>query len=202
MSYLTFCSGFLPLTLYLVYRRHLLIGDIQFIKPFIWLTAGLSLYQLIFTLYYGIDLALGLYLYPLIEFIVLFYFFYNVMSGEYRLLFYLFIGIFLTGCLFFIFTDTIVVGRIKLTYNTFILLFIFTFGLLWPMHLLNGPQKPPLETKASFWFLTGILFYHCCTFAGSTLNATIGVNAEVLAIGATPVLNLFLMMSVWRSRLS
>lgn len=204
---LTNIIGFFPLFLYLVKKRKLL-KEIDFVVPLLWLVAIASFYELVVTLLFRISTKYWFRLYLLLEFCVLFYFFYKLFSGRYKYLFRVFgIGYLLTflGLLFVwdvwsnLSTDSYL--------STFESIFVFTFSFLWFRDLFTNLQLKSLWQSPTFYIISGLILYFTGTLFLFLLSDVIYSNKAIkfedywmLNVLFCFVFRLFLIISVWKGQ--
>ncbi len=199
--YLSFCCGLFPIIFYLASRKHPLSRDIHFITPFLWLTAITTLCEPLLSNYSDISPRSWFRVYYLLEFLSLYYFFFKLMRGAYKFLLYLFLLLFIAGNLYLSIAADKSTANTEYYYSSFMLLFVFSFALLWPMHTLANGSMPLREGRPSFWFVIGLLFYHSCLFALFLLKVLMNIDQYQLPLLTKIIFELILLISIWRARL-
>lgn len=204
---LSILLGFLPLIMYLVLSKKL-VNEISAILPFLILTFFSSLYEIIFTYFLKIDVSIWFKVNTLIEFLVLLFYFYKLLRGGYKWIYYFFGSIFFI-CLGFIILsgklDNFMDGDAYL--QAIESVFVITCVLLWMKYAFINMVEDSLFKYSHFYFVVGLLFYFTGTLFLFLLGSLILENGNQYFLEYWLV-NLFfniffkilLLIGIWKGR--
>ncbi|UUC43956.1 hypothetical protein [Flavobacterium cerinum] len=201
--------GFIPLVLFLIRKKQRQLPPLSsYIAPYIWLTFIASAYELIGTLILKLNSDIWFRSYLLLEFGVLFYFFYKVFKKRYRPLFYFFGAVFLLTFigLLFVWNDW---SNLKTdSYLSLIeAIFVYTFVILWFKDVFHNLSEQYLWNFPLFYFISGFIFYFSGTLFLFLMGDLIDENPElnfedfwVFNLILIIIKNIFLMVGIWRKQ--
>lgn len=205
--YITLFSGLFPL-LFLFIRKKAFDKEHPAI-PLLWLTAIGSLYEFIGSVLLKINTMYWFQLYPFLSFLTLYYFFFKLLKNNYknlfRVLFILFIAVYLVSFYFFCEESrfiTTALNRIPIT------VFVFTFSGLWFKNLFQKMEEPNLIQSDIFYFITGLIIYYSGTlFLFVASNFIYNSNLYffdfwIVNIIASFILRILLTTGVWKMKRS
>ena len=203
--YVVLFMGFVPLFLFLLKQKSL--NKMTPIVPFIGVTAIGSLYEFVGTRILQLDTAYWFQVYPLLEFLSLFYFFFCVLGNRYKIVFKVYFLLFFVSYLFSFFVWEEGQGKFKalIITSTFIRLFVIPLCLLWFKNLLATKNIYNLWKNNVFYFVSGFIFYYAFTFPLFLLSNSLLKNQLYLYdfwwvnILAVFVLRLSLIVGVFKS---
>jgi hypothetical protein len=162
LFYFAIVLGISPLILLKVLK----IKDFQifYIEPYLWLLFVSSIYELI-SYRLNIPSAYWFRFYILIDFLLLFYFYFLTLNKKYKLLFYSFLATFL-----FFYMYLLTVWDVKDTLRTdfyltvFETVFVLISSLLWFTTLFSELKETSLLRSPNYYFVAGFVFYYTGTF--------------------------------------
>ena len=162
--YLPFCLlgiflGFLPLSLFFLLEKKL-NREIKLIFPFLFLTFFSSMYELVFTIFLKIDASVWFKIYPLFEFFILAHYFYKLLKGKYKYMYFFFSLLYLACFGLIVFQGKMYSFMDGDSYLQVIeSVFIITAILLWMQYAFINLQQDSLLKYPHFYFISGLLFY-------------------------------------------
>lgn len=204
----TICYGFLPLLLFFSLRKKMTSDTFLFL-PFLALVFIASLYELIGTILLQYKVKYWFTLYDFLVFAALYHFYYTILKGQFRRLFFLFAIAFI-AITFFIslyhsFDDVLIYSSYYKGYQT---IFILTFSLLWFRKIFTDVMLISLKNEPAYYFISGLILYYCGTFFLFLLSNFMYVNDQrafhdywILNIILNLVLRTLLIVTVWKARL-
>lgn|SRR5690554_3338174 len=203
--YVVLFMGFVPMLLLLLKQKPL--NKIPPVAPFVGVTAIGSLYEFVGTRILQLDTAYWFQVYPLLEFLSLFYFFFRVIGNRYKTVFKLYFLLFFISYLFSFFVWEEGQGKFKalIITSTFMRLFVIPLCLLWFKNLLATKNIFNLWENNVFYFVSGFIFYYAFTFPLFLLSNSLLKNQLYLYdfwwinILAVFVLRLSLIVGVFKS---
>lgn len=170
--------GFVPLLLFFVLRKRL-VSEIWLILPYLILVFFSSLYELIFTYFLKIDVSIWFKIQTFIEFFVLMHYFFKLLQGNYRYIYYFY------GSIFILYFGYIVVdGKISnfMDGDSYLQviesLFVITSVLLWMKYAFINMVEDSLLKYSHFYFVIGLLFYFTGTLFLFLLGSLILENGN------------------------
>ncbi len=203
--YITLFSGLLPL-LFLFLRKKAFDKEHPAV-PLLWLTAIGSLYEFIGSVLLKINTIYWFQLYPFLNFITFYYFFFKLLKPNYkilfRILFILFLAVYLVSFYFFSEENkfiTTALNRIPIT------IFVFTFTALWFKNLFEKMEEQNLWQNDNFYFITGLIIYYSSTlFLFIASNFIYNSNLYffdfwIVNIIASLILRILLCIGVWKMK--
>ena len=203
--YITLFSGLLPL-LFLFIRKKAFDKEHPAV-PLLWLTAIGSLYEFIGSVLLKINTIYWFQLYPFLNFITFYYFFFKLLKPNYkilfRILFILFLAVYLVSFYFFSEENkfiTTALNRIPIT------IFVFTFTALWFKNLFEKMEEQNLWQNDNFYFITGLIIYYSSTlFLFIASNFIYNSNLYffdfwIVNIIASLILRILLCIGVWKMK--
>ena len=183
--------------------------------PLVVLTALATLYEFVGSKILEINTVYWFQLYPLIEFITLYYFFSSILP-EYRKFLRVFLPlaiIFYSASFFYLDEEN---KFVSLAINrNFIAVFALIFSSLWLKELFNKLKNlnpfekieiPNIWQNDIFYFVTGIAVYHTATFSLFLLSSFIFnsnlyfYNYWLVNLLATLFFRIFLIIGVWKMK--
>lgn len=167
---LAFILSAIPiLLLFLRKQLHDFKNELSAIKPFLWLLFIGAVYEIVFTHILRIPSSVWFTLYTLLEFMVLWYFFYKLLNyySTYLKTALLLIVIISTVALFYWEYEkhAQIEGYLAIPVS----IFIFTSSVLWFKSLFKAKDVIPLIQLPSFYFISGLVIY----FAGTVFVSLI-----------------------------
>lgn len=201
--------GFIPLVLFLIRKKQRqLPPQASFIAPFVWLTFIASAYELIVTLIFKVNTDVWFRTYLLLEFYVLFYFFFKVFKNRYRPLFYFFGTVFLLTFIGLLFVWNDWSHLLTDSYLSLIeAIFVYTFVILWFKDVFHNLSEQYLWNFPLFYFISGFIFYFSGTLFLFLMGDLIDENPElifedfwVFNMILNIIKNIFLMVGIWRKQ--
>lgn len=210
--YLYFCLlsiflGFLPLSFYFIVRNKL-NRDISLILPYLVLAFFSSFYELIFTICLKINASVWFKIYTSLEFFVLIHYFYKLLQGRYKQLYYFFSLLYLTCFGFIVFQGKIGNFMDGDSYLQVIeSVFVITVVLLWMKYAFINLQEDSLLKFPHFYFISGLLFY----FSGTLFLYLLGnlilqegaedfANFWLLNLFFNIFLKILILIGIWKAR--
>jgi hypothetical protein len=205
LLYLTFLAGLVPAALFYGLKP-VSCSELNYIRPFIWLTALGSIYEPVATLWLEIPSQPWFRLYNILEFLCLYYFFSKMLGAEYNQVLRTFLTLFLTGALVLYFALDISQLTLEAYYAPFIFVFVTACSVMWlrkvfiaaDISLLNSPP---------FFFVCGFFFYYTNTFLFYLLSDIVIMDYNfdykaywVINILATLILKIIISLGVWKGR--
>lgn len=176
---------------------------------FIWITAIASVYELVCSLWLGINSTIWSQLYSFMEITALLYAYWLLLNGKYRF----FIRIF-TVLLFIVYLISLwvvnlqpgmaLIGRSINKVGLTLLVIIGTF--LWFRQLFAESKLPDLWKDAGFYFIAAFFIYYCSTFFLFLLGYyIISSNMDfhsfwIVNVLATLFLRLLMTLGVWQMK--
>ena len=162
--YLPFCLlgiflGFLPLSLFFLLEKKL-NPEIKLIFPFLFLTFFSSCYELVFSVILKVDVSVWFKIYPLLEFFTLIHYFYKLLKGKYKYMYFFFSALYLACFGLIVFQgkmDSFMEGDSYLQVIESV--FVGTAILLWMPYAFISLQQNSLLKYPHFYFISGLLFY-------------------------------------------
>ncbi len=184
--------------------------------PLVVLTALATLYEFVGSKILEINTVYWFQLYPLIEFITLYYFFSRILP-EYRKFLRIFLPlaiIFYSASFFYLDEEN---KFVSLAINrNFIAFFALVFSSIWLKDLFNKLKNlnpfekieiPNIWQSDIFYFVTGIAVYHTATFSLFLLSSFIFnssnlyfYNYWLVNLLATLFFRIFLIIGVWKMK--
>lgn len=207
LLYITLLAGLIPvIELVLLRGKANKIGPI---KPFLYLTALSSLYEIIFTIILRKDVTVWFTIYDVLEFLLIFYFFFKLNFPKYKILLLSFIILFLILIIpniFFINKGVHYFLNVQAIFSGAITTFIFIMTFLWFRDLFKKMEIPSLWNNPDFYYISALFIYHATTFFLFLLSDIIlKIDAEkfmdywLLNIIATLILRILLIIGVWKT---
>lgn len=207
LLYTTLLLGIIPVIQILLYRnRRYNTGPI---KPFLYLTAISSLYEIIFTILLQKDVTIWFIIYDTLEFLLIFYFFFKLNFPKYKIFFLIFLiafAIFVIPSIFFINKSIHHFLNAQALFSGITTLLIFTMTFLWFRDIFKKMEIPSLWSNPEFYFISALFIYHSTTFFLFLLSDIIlNIDAEkfmdywLLNIIATLILRILLIIGVWKT---
>jgi len=213
LLYIVFFVGVLPLTFHLIRIKKLWNNNA--ITDFVWLTAIATCYEFFGTFLLRVDSKYWFQLYPLLSFLIIYFFFFKSLSSTYykvmKISFILFFVVYSIS-FFYIEPNKLVASSINRLY---ISIFIFTFSVIWFKEIFGKVSKSllfdnidvlHLWNSDKFYFVAGIFIYYATTFflfLSSHLIFSSGLYAYdfwIVNLIATLLLRVFLIISVWKMK--
>lgn len=210
--YLNFCLlsiflGFFPLPLFLVLRKRLR-DEISLILPYLIITFFASFYELVFTYFLKIDASVWFKIYTLLEFLVLVHYFYRLLRGSYKYLYFCFVFLFLSCFGLIVFQGKITRFMDGDSYLQVIeSVFVITCILLWMKYAFINLKEDSLLKFSQFYFISGLLLYFSGTLFLFMLGSLILENEKQYFLDFW-LLNLFfniffkilLLIGIWKGQ--
>lgn len=197
--------GIIPICILLLQKKAFSTND--GIIPFVWLTGIATVYELIGTVIFKINTNYWFQLYPLLEFLAVFYFFSNLFKEKYKIIFRVFLALFIISYfLSFIFWSSsqkflpLAINTIPLT------VFVLFCSYAWFKRMFETTSIENPWQNSSFYFVSGFLVYHSSTFLLFILgNYLFNSNKYIydywlVNILATFVLRTFLIIGVCKMK--
>lgn len=177
------------------------------IVPFVWLTFIASIYESFFSILLEINTAYWFQIYPLFEFLAIYFFFNKLFSPLYQKTFrvFLIVSVFLY-CLSFFFwheDEALISSSIN---KTVITLFVFYFLFIWFRQLFKKMEIPDLMDSSVFYFITGFFMYYSTTLALFLMSSFIFTSELyfydywLVNVIATLILRICLIVGVWKMK--
>ena len=204
---ITLLLGIVPVihTLLLKNKRN----SIGPIKPFLYLTAFSSIYEIIFTFLLKKDVKIWFTAYDIVEFLLIFYFFFKLNFPKYRILLYIFLALSVISFIpnFFVIHKSIHhFLNVQAFSSGVITVFVFIMTFLWFRDIFKKMEIPSLWKTPEFYYISGLFIYHSTTFFLFLLSDVIlNIDAEkfmdywLLNIIATFILRTLLIIGVWKT---
>lgn len=208
LSLFSIYLGFLPLILFAIVRKRL-NSEAYLILPYLILTFLSSGYELIFTYLLDVDSSVWFKIYPFCELLVLIHYFYHLLKGRYKYM-YWFFGLLYSVCFAFIAyqgkIDNFMDGDAYL--QTVESVFVILAIILWMKYAFINLQEDSLLKYPQFYFISGLLFYFSGTLFMFILGSFILENQKDNFLN-TWMLNLFfnvffkilLLIGIWKARI-
>lgn len=203
----TILYGLLPLILFFLKRKKL-ASEVKFMLPYICLVFFASFYEFIGTILLQLNVKYWFVFYDFIASIALFYFFYFLLNGISKILFYfyIFLFVFISFNAFIIWNgDNFIV--ISSYYNLLQTIFILNFSVLWIKKIFVGLELESFTSSATFYFISGLVLYYCGTvflFLLSNLilkmDKTTFQDYWMLNIILNLVLRTLLIIGIWKGQ--
>jgi hypothetical protein len=203
--YIALFIGVLPLFFLFVKKRA--FDKSHPVVPFLWLTAIASFYEFFGSVLLKINTSYWFQLYPFLSFLLLYYFFFNLLKPDYKYLFRVFFILFIIvyGISFYFWSDndrfvSSAINRSSIT------IFVFTFASLWFKNVFEKMDIPNLWQNDMFYFIVGLTFYYSSTiflFLSSIfiLNSNLYFyDFWLVNVIATLVLRILLCLGVWKMK--
>ena len=164
LLYLTMAFGVLPLFFYL-WKKRSNKPVLPEIAPLLWLVAFSSVYEFVATLYLKINSDYWFRAYLLLEFCCLFYFFFRLLKGRFRPLFWFFAIGYL---LFFLYLLTLWGKTKALETDSYLsvveFLLVFVCAILWFRQVFLDLEVENLAKSQGFYVISGFVLYFAGTF--------------------------------------
>ncbi|ODS83778.1 MAG: hypothetical protein BGO42_10865 [Flavobacterium sp. 40-81] len=201
--------GFIPIVLFLIRKQKKRLSiQTLYLEPYVWLILISSVYELICTLIFKLNSDVWFRTYLLLEFMALFYFFFNVFKNRYRFLFYFFGAVFLLTFigLLYVWNDW---NNLKTdSYLSLIeAIFVYTFVILWFKDVFLNLTEQYLWNFPLFYFISGFIFYFSGTLFLFLMGDLIYESPEVIFedfwvfnIILNIIKNIFLMIGIWKEQ--
>lgn len=200
--------GFVPLSFYLLMKSKL-NTTLKPIVPFLFLSFFASFYEFIFTFLLKIDVAAWFKIYTLIEFFVLVHYFYKVLEGRYKWIFYVFASLFLVCFAFIAVEGKLIIFMDGDSYLQVVeSVFVITCVILWMKYAFINLAEDSLLKYPQFYFISGLLVYFSGTLFLFMLGNVILKNEREYFLDYWMV-NLFfniffkivLLIGIWKGRM-
>jgi hypothetical protein len=207
LLYITLLAGLIPVTALVLLRNK--TSRIGPIKPFLYLTAVSSLYEIIFSLILRKDVTIWFTIYDTLEFLLIFYFFFKLNFPKYKIFFLVSIILFvilIIPNIFFISESIHHFLNVQAIFSGAITFFIFVMTFLWFKGIFKKMEIPSLWNNPDFYYISALFIYHATTFFLFLLSDVIlKIDAEkfmdywLLNIIATLILRILLIIGVWKT---
>lgn len=207
LLYITLFLGIVPvIQLLLLKNKRDKIGPIE---PFLYLTAVSSLYEIIFSIILRKDVTIWFTLYDILEFLLIFYFFYKLNFPKYKIFFLVLIVLFtilIIPNILFVNKSIHHFLNVQAIFSGAITTFIFMMTFLWFRDVFRKMEIPSLWKTPEFHYISGLFIYHATTFFLFLLSDIIlNIDADkfmdywLLNIIATLILRILLIIGVWKT---
>ncbi len=204
--YIALFIGIIPLLVLLFKNKA--FDTRQPVILFVWLTAIAVVYEYVGTILLKKGTAHWFQLYDLLEFTALFYFFYKVLPGRYKIVLYTFLALFGATYILSLLTwdkynalKTININAVP----TVIL--VFTGCGLWFKNLFDKADVPNPWQSVSFYFIAGFIIYYSSTFFLFLLSNFIFESESlyihdywVINVMATLILRILMIIGIWKMK--
>lgn len=207
LLYITLFTGIVPIIQTLLSRNR--SNKIGPIKPFLYLTAISSLYEIIFTIILRKDVTIWFTIYDILEFYLIFYFFYKLNRSKYRfifLIFLIFYSVVIVPNTFFISKSIHNFLNVQAILSGGITAFVFVMTFVWFRDIFKKMEIPSLWNNPDFYYISALFIYHSTTFFLFLLSDVIlNIDSEtfmdywLLNVIATLVLRILLIIGVWKT---
>ncbi|ESU28700.1 hypothetical protein FLJC2902T_12910 [Flavobacterium limnosediminis JC2902] len=201
--------GFIPL-IYLLISKNQINSSLKVLYPYLILVAFASFYELTGSLVFKVSVKYWFRIYLLLEFIVIYFFFKQVLNGKYGKLFVLFGLMYLIlflGLLFFWNSASISNLTADSYLSTLETIFVYVFSFLWFKDLFEKMTVSSLWNSSYFYFISGMILYFSGTLFLFLLGNLIHVNSHfsfkdfwMLNIIFNIIFRLILIVTVWKGR--
>ena len=163
LLYFVVIYGVSPLLYFLIAKRKE-VKELKPILPYVAMTFVASFYEFFGTLTFKWDCSYWFVIYEILSFLTIFYFFYQVLQKQFAKLFLAFLVGFVT-LWFFLFLnfnikDLLIINSYS---HTFITVFILFFTIIWFRKLMVDAYIENLLQNSTFYFISGLILYHCGT---------------------------------------
>lgn len=207
LLYITFFAGFLPLAALVLLKSK--IPNTMPAKPFIYLAAASSLYEMIFTVMLKIDSRVWFTVYDILAFLCIFYYFFKINRPKYSSIFTVSMVIFAlvagAGC--FIAPRSLShFLHVQAVFSGTITLFVMVMTFLWFTDIFRKMEVPNLWDLPDFYNIAGLFIYYSTTFFLFLLSdiiqtdgSVIFLNYWMLNVVAALILRTLLTIGVWKS---
>lgn len=178
------------------------------ILPFLILTAVSSVYEFIFSFILKIDVKIWFTIYCIFEFATIFYFFFRLNYPKYKFIFSLFLL-----CYLAIFPNVFLINNsdhhffnLQALQSGNVTLFVCVMSFLWFYDTFRKMEIPSLWKSPEFYYISGLLIYHCTTFFLFLLSEVLFKNHSehfmdywAINIVANLFLRFLLSIGVWKA---
>ena len=207
LLYITLFTGFIPLAVLVLLKGKTRKNTPA--KPFIYLTAAASFYELVFTIILKIDVRAWWTAYDILAFLIIFYYFYKLNAPKYRIIFYVFMALFALVTVPAVFTAAKSLNdffHVQAIFSGIITLFVMVMTILWFRDVFKKMEVPNLWDMPDFYYVTGLFIYYSVTFFLFLLSDVIQSEGSqtfldywLLNIVAALILRILLTAGVWKS---
>jgi hypothetical protein len=204
LFYFALIIGVIPILLLKINKARL-VKETFFIEPFLWLIIISGLYEFFGTQIMGLSAEVWFRLYLLLEFSTLFYFFWKLLKGNYRIFFIAFGVVFVLSfiVLLFFWYEW---NRLKTDSYLSVLeiIFVYSSSIMWFKDIFTELQEKSLLGLPVFYFLSGFILYFsgtlflfliCDQLTENNLNFEAYWNLNIIF---NIILRLFLIVGIWK----
>lgn len=200
---ITLYSGIIPLIILLL--KKIAFNFKEPIVPFIWVTAIASVYEILNLGFFEINLSYWFQIYPFLEILGLYFFFFNLFKGKYKLIInMLFIVLLILYCFSFTLWENNETSLQSHSVNkSSITLCVIIGCFIWFRNLVKNMEVENLWKSPDFYFISAILIYYSSTVLLFSLGSFIYTGVELyeywwINILATLILRLLLTIGTWK----
>lgn len=200
---ITLYSGIIPLIILLL--KKIAFNFKEPIVPFIWVTAIASAYEILNLGLFEINLSYWFQIYPFLEILGLYFFFFNLFKGKYKLIInLLFIVLLILYCFSFTLWENNETSLQSHSVNkSSITLCVIIGCFIWFRNLVKNMEVENLWKLPDFYFISAILIYYSSTVLLFSLGSFIYTGVELyeywwINILATLILRILLTIGTWK----
>lgn len=205
ITYIALFAGIIPLIVLFFKKRAFVFSNP--IAPFVWLTFIASIYESVFSILLEINTAYWFQIYPLFEFLAIYYFFLKLFKSNYKThLTISIIGMLAVYSISFVFWNEDNKFLSKAVNTIPITLFVFYFLFIWFRQLFKKMEIPDLLDNSIFYFVTGFFMYYSTTLALFLMSSFIFTSELyfydywLVNVIATLILRICLIVGVWKMK--
>ena len=205
LLYTALFVGILPIVMLFIKKRAFVFSEP--IIAFIWLTFVATLYELIGTLIFKINVDYWFQIYFLLEFLAVFYFYFKLFQPRFKTIFLLFFALLSVtyGISFYFLTEYS--SFIALALNKTPLTFFVLFGSFWWVRdLFRSDEIQNLWQNPTFYFVSAFYIYYLVTMPFFLMGSFIFnsnlyfYDIAIVNIITTLILRILLTIGVWKMK--
>lgn len=199
---ITLYSGIIPLIILLF--KKIAFNFKEPIVPFIWVTAVASLYEILNLELFEINISYWFQIYPFLEILGLYFFFFNIFKGRYKLIINLLLVVLLIiySCSFLYWNLNMNLQAHSINKSS-ITLCVIIGCFTWFKNQLKNMEVEKFWNLPNFYFISAIIMYYSSTLLLFSLGNFIYTGTELyeywwINILATLILRIMLTIGTWK----
>lgn len=190
----------------LFYLRKAQSEDLAYIAPVLWLRAFSSLYEFFISFLLQVNSTIWFMVYPIMEFLVMYYFFRKLFGEKHKAIINKFLIAFLLAAVallvIWLYTGKSQTDSLLTVIQT---IFVYTTAFLWFKEIFSEMKLASLWHSPAFYFVSGFIMYFSGTFFLFVMTDIVFTEDEmnrywILNVILSLLLNTILTIGVWKGQ--